>query len=69
LRKHKDWRKVLPDLSALLRCQVNEREALSQGGQFVPNWKGLSVWINQRCWEQEQAQPEAKAKSTFKRMT
>lgn len=61
-KKTKDWKEVLPDLSALLRCQVNEREALSQGGQFVPNWKGLSVWINNRCWEEEQAAPESAPK-------
>lgn len=52
-KKHKDWKEVLPDLSALLGCIVNQREAARVANQFVPQWKNLSTWINQRCWEEE----------------
>lgn len=58
-KKHKDWREVLPDLSALLKCQINQRECLKQSDQFVPEWKHLQTWINSRCWEEEfQSQPK-----------
>ena len=23
-------------------------------GEFVPFWKNLQTWINQRCWEEEE---------------
>jgi hypothetical protein len=52
-KKHKDWKEVLPELLPLLKCQINERTVLKSAGQFVPEWKHLSTWINQRCWEEE----------------
>ena len=65
-KKTKDWKEVLPDLLALLRCQVNQRLVLIQASQFVPEWKNLSTWINQRCWEEVQAQASnPKKKSVF----
>ena len=68
-KKHKDWKQVLPDLLALLRCQINEKEVLAQAGEFVPVWKHLKTWLNQRCWSEEQAKPQStESKSTFKRM-
>lgn len=36
-----------------LKKEKEHREALIESGQFVPQWKNLSTWINQRCWEQE----------------
>lgn len=60
-KKHKDWKEILPDLSALLVCQKNEREMLKNANQFVPPWKNLQTWINNRCWEEEQAKPEGQA--------
>lgn len=51
-KKHKDWKEVLPELSDLLKCQINQRNLLVSQGQFVPQWKHLQTWINQRCWEE-----------------
>jgi len=67
-KKTKDWKQVLPDLTALLKCQVAQREVMAQAGVFVPSWKNLQTWINNRCWEEEQAKPETAQprKSTFK---
>ena len=61
-KKHKDWKTILPDLSALLDCIINQREALKSSGEFVPQWKNLSTWINQRCWEEEIGQESPKKK-------
>jgi hypothetical protein len=36
-----------------LNKEKQHRESLSKAGQFVPQWKNLSTWINQKCWEQE----------------
>ncbi len=52
-KKHKDWREVTGDLRSLLICQINQRDLLKKSGGFVPEWKHLSTWINQRCWEEE----------------
>ena len=53
VKKHQDWQKVLPDLLSLLKTQISQREGLRQANQFVPEWKHLQTWINQRCWEDE----------------
>lgn len=36
-----------------LKTEKQHREALSKSGQFIPQWKNLQTWINQKCWEQE----------------
>lgn len=64
-KKHKDWKQVLPELMDLLTCQINQREALRKSGQFVPEWKHLSTWINNRCWEEEYQKPVKKQHSPF----
>jgi hypothetical protein len=64
-KKHKDWKEVLPDLKPLLICQINQRELLRKSGAFVPEWKHLSTWINNRCWEEEIQGPEKKTHSPF----
>jgi hypothetical protein len=52
-KKHKDWRDVLPSLPSVIRDQCIERKIATSAGRFVPEWKNLSTWINQRCWETE----------------
>lgn len=52
-KKHKDWKEVVFDLKAILDCQKNQRDTLAKSEQFVPPWKNLQTWINQRCWEEE----------------
>ncbi len=40
---------LLPGLTK----EKDYRDQLTKNKQFVPEWKNLSTWINQRCWEQE----------------
>ena len=52
-KKHSDWATVLPTLSALLEIQKKIRQTKANNSEFVPEWKNLQTWINQRCWEEE----------------
>jgi uncharacterized protein YdaU (DUF1376 family) len=52
-RKHKDWKKIIPILLGSLEYQINKKEDKILKGEFVPEWKNLQTWINQRCWEEE----------------
>jgi hypothetical protein len=52
-KKHKDWKEVLPTLSSVIDNQIRAKEIRRQNGAFVPEWKNLQTWINQRCWEEE----------------
>lgn len=52
-KKHKDWKKILPQLPALLSEQIRAKEYLRQNGQFVPQWKNLQTYINNRSWEEK----------------
>ncbi len=58
IKKHKDWKEVLQNLSPLLECINNQRNALTAAKQFVPPWKNLKTWIFQRCWEEETSQSQ-----------
>jgi len=57
-KKHKDWKEVLPILSEKLRYQIEQRKAMSDAKVFIPQWKNLKTWLNQRCWEEEITIPE-----------
>jgi hypothetical protein len=50
-KKHKDWKEVVFDLEPAIRIQTYDRERKAKAGEFVPNWPGFAVWINQRRWE------------------
>ena len=52
-KKHKDWYEIIPILSDALTYQKSAREIKHHAGGFVPEWKNLQTWINQRCWEEE----------------
>ena len=52
-KKHKDWKEIIPTLNDALTYQKSAREIKRQSGGFVPEWKNLQTWINQRCWEEE----------------
>ncbi len=60
-KKHKDWREVLPLLQPAINKQMIARRKLESSGVFVPSWKHLQTWINQRCWEEEPEQIPDKA--------
>lgn len=51
-KKHKDWKTVLPVLKESILNQIKIRETKIKNNQFVPEWKNLQTWINQRCWEE-----------------
>jgi len=52
-KKHKDWKTILPLLESIITKQIKSREQLKLRKEFIPSWKNLSTWINQRCWEEE----------------
>lgn len=52
-KKHEDWREIIPKLSDALNYQNSCREIKARAGGFVPEWKNLQTWINQKCWEEE----------------
>lgn len=51
IKKHKDWKDVLPVLLKRLDYQKDARQVRKENKLFVPEWKNLQTWINQRCWE------------------
>lgn len=60
-KKHSDWEEVLPKLKPILERQINHRKRLTSQNEFVPKWKNLQTWINQRCWEDEMGElPQGK---------
>lgn len=59
-KKHRDWQEVLPTLTAALARQKESRAHKKSTGGFVPEWKNLPTWINQRCWEEEVELPPSK---------
>lgn len=52
-KKHKDWETVIPLLVSAIQKEINFHEIKQRNGEFVPQYKNLSTWINNRCWEQE----------------
>ena len=52
-KKHKDWKEVIPLLLPAVSLQKIHKEELRVVGAFVPSWKHMQTWINQRCWEEE----------------
>lgn len=59
--KHQDWKIVLPMLETIIENQIKEHQQKKSKGVFVPEWKNLQTWLNQRCWEQEVVIEEKKA--------
>jgi hypothetical protein len=59
-KKHRDHDSILPLLSIALDNQSTWRLEISGAGMFVPEWKNLQTWINQRCWEMEKPKIEKK---------
>jgi hypothetical protein len=51
-KKHNDWSDVLTLLLKRLNYQKEARAIRKNNNKFVPEWKKLETWINQRCWEE-----------------
>jgi hypothetical protein len=60
VKKHKDWKGVLPLLWPAIVKQIDWRASVPKG-VFVPHWKNFKTWISQRCWEEEIPQAEVAA--------
>lgn len=53
LKKHKDWKSIIPKLLPAIKKQKQIKDSLRQAGKFTPEWKNLQTWLNQSCWEEE----------------
>lgn len=53
IKKNKNWKEIVSILSDALNYQKSAREIKRRAGGFVPEWKNLQTWINQKCWEEE----------------
>jgi len=52
IKKHKDWRQVVPLLKHAAEIEISEREDAERRKTFYPVPANLQTWINQRRWEQ-----------------
>jgi len=52
IKKHQDWNDIVSQLEQIIDNQIKYREILKSKNQFVPAWKNMQTWINQRCWEE-----------------
>ena len=59
-KKHKDWKLVVDQLYGKLQQQIEIRSKKKINGDFVPEWKNMQTWINQRCWEEEVMKPKVR---------
>lgn len=67
-KKHRDHNSVLCLLLPSLNNQSAWRVEMAGAGMFVPEWKNLQTWINQRCWEIEKPEITIKRKETQEEM-
>lgn len=44
---------VVASLIPAIEKEINYRKKRADSGQFVPEWKNFSTWINARAWEQD----------------
>lgn len=52
-KKHSDWKEVNITLKDCLNKQIKAREINARNKKFVPQWKNLQTYINNRSWEEE----------------
>ena len=51
LKKHKDWREIVPKLDYAIEKENNARQSAKCSGNFFAEMKNLQTYINQRAWE------------------
>ena len=44
---------IIGELVSGLEKEIDHRKRAVVIGAFIPEWKNLQTWINQKCWEQE----------------
>jgi hypothetical protein len=52
-RKQRNKVDTVKLLLPALKKEIEYKNNLRKAGKFVPEWKNLSTWINQKCWTQE----------------
>ncbi len=51
-KKYKNWKDLLPQLFSGLEKQIKSKIILKNNEKFVPGWKHLKTYINNRSWEE-----------------
>lgn len=51
-KKHKDYKDIIPYLENIIINQIKFKNEQKAKGEFVPQWKNLQTWINNRSWEE-----------------
>lgn len=49
----KTYKELIPLLLPSLTKQIELRKHKAESKLFVPEWKHLKTWLNQKCWEEE----------------
>jgi hypothetical protein len=52
-KKHKDYENVIDLLIPAIENQSKWKSIEFELNEWTAQWKNLSTWINQRCWEDE----------------
>jgi hypothetical protein len=69
VNKHKDWREALRVLKIAIVKEIAHRKLKKERNEFVPEWKNMQTWINNRCWEIEYNLPqEANSNPTYEEL-
>lgn len=53
IKKHKDWKVVLPHLVVFLNYQIAQKQYLKDKNKFCAEWKNMQTYINNRSWEEQ----------------
>ena len=52
-KKYVDYKNIVYLLIESINKEIEYKRKLIDNKQFCPQWKNLSTWIDNRCWEQE----------------
>lgn len=53
IKKHKDHKQSVHLLAEGLDKEISWRNAMQAKKEWIPLWKNMQTWINNRCWENE----------------
>jgi len=65
IKRHADYAEVIQLLRPALDVETQWRIDAKTAKLFVPEWKYLQTWINNRCWEQTHSIIHEPAKALF----
>lgn len=52
-KKFENWNSIIPLLLPAVKRMIEFSECSRAAGQFTPEYKNLSTWINNQCWTEE----------------